>query len=222
MAGVKNVDEKFKAKNEFFYTIIKPESKDEKIINKELRNLSRQRNKILREQKALSIENSLLGMTGRAIEPISKFAGFDWKINVAFLASFAARESAVATVGSIYETGKVDSSRPEEMMREGSGYTPLHAVAIIIFMLLSPPCIAAMVVVKLQSNSWKFMILATLLPFALGLVLAALVFSLGTILGVSGLVAMSVYYVVIVAITVILGLIPEKRRNWQGGLENKI
>lgn len=63
------------------------------------------------------------------------------------------------------------------------------------------------------------MILATLLPFALGLVLAALVFSLGTILGVSGLVAMSVYYAVIVAITIILGLIPEKRRNWQGGLE---
>ena len=67
------------------------------------------------------------------------------------------------------------------MIRVGSGYTPLHAVAIIIFMLLSPPCIAAMVVVKLQANSWKFMILATLLPFALGLVLAALVFSLGTI-----------------------------------------
>jgi ferrous iron transport protein B len=222
MAGGKNVDEKFKAKNEFFYTIIKPESKDEKTINKELRNLSKARNKILREQKALSIENSLLGMAGRAIEPISKFAGFDWKINVAFLASFAARESAVATVGSIYETGKADSLRPEEMIRVGSGYTPLHAVAIIIFMLLSPPCIAAMVVVKLQSNSWKFMILATLLPFALGLVLAALVFSLGTILGASGLVAMSVYYVVIVAITIILGLIPEKRRNWQGGLENKI
>ena len=222
MAGGKNVDEKFKAKNEFFYTIIKPESKDEKTINKELRNLSKARNKILREQKALSIENSLLGMTGRAIEPISKFAGFDWKINVAFLASFAARESAVATVGSIYETGKADSSRPEEMIRDGSGYTPLHAVAIIIFMLLSPPCIAAMVVVKLQSNSWKFMVLAILLPFTLGLILSALVFSLGTILGASGLVAMSVYYVVIVAITVILGLIPEKRRNWQGGLENKI
>lgn len=128
----------------------------------------------------------------------------------------------MATVGSIYETGKVDSSRPEDMMREGSGYTPLHAVAIIIFMLLSPPCIAAMVVVKLQSNSWKFMVLAILLPFTLGLILSALVFSLGTILGASGLVAMSVYYVVIVAITVILGLIPEKRRNWQGGLENKI
>lgn len=219
MAGGKNVDEKFKAKNEFFYSIIKPESKDEKLINRELRNLSKVRNKILREQKAISIENSLLGMAGRALEPISQFAGFDWKINVAFLASFAARESAVATVGSIYETGKADSSRPEEMMRDGSGYTPLHAVAIIIFMLLSPPCIAAMVVVKLQANSWKFMILAILLPFALGMILAATVFSLGNILGVSGLAAMSIYYIVIVAITIILGLIPEKRRNWQGGLE---
>lgn len=216
MSGMSGVDDKFMAKNELLYNIVKASDEDAKVINKALRNLSKDRNKILREQKNARIENSLLGMIGKSIEPLSKYAGFDWKINVAFLSSFAARESAVATVGSIYETGKTD--KPGEMMRQGSGYTPLHAVAIIIFMLLSPPCIAAMVVVKLQANSWKFMLLALLIPIGVGLVLAVLVFSLGMMFNISGLMAMSIYYFITVLIAIILGLIPEKRVNWHGGL----
>ena len=222
MAGAKGVDEKFEAEDKLIFTILRPQGdKDATTINRALRKLSNERNRILREQKNIKIEKSLLGRAGKALEPVTQYAGFDWKINVAFLASFAARESAVATVGSIYETGK--SQRPEEMVREGSGYTPLHAVAIIIFMLLSPPCIAAMVVVKLQSNSWKFMLLAMLSPFALGMIVSATVFSLGAFFGASGFVAMSVYYFTTVGVALLLGFLPEKRRNWHGGLsKNKI
>ncbi|ASM39198.1 MAG: ferrous iron transport protein B [Campylobacter sputorum] len=221
MAGSKGVDEDFKKENELFYSIIKPSSddKDAKLINKELRKLSKGRDRILREEKNIRIENSLLGMTGRALEPISKFAGFDWKINVAFLSSFAARESAVATLGSIYETGKQDNARAEDMMAQNSGYTPLHAAAIIIFMLLTPPCIATMVVVKLQTNSYKWMLLALFIPFTLAMIMATFVFSIGNALNLSGLTAMSGYYVCIVLIALILGLVPEKRINWQGGLK---
>ncbi|QKF64639.1 ferrous iron transport protein B [Campylobacter corcagiensis] len=223
MAGSKSVDEDFKNKDEFLYSIIRPASddKDAKLINRELRNLSKGRDRILREEKNVRIETSLLGMAGRALEPISQFAGFDWRINVAFLSSFAARESAVATLGSIYETGANENAqRAEEMMAENSGYTPLHAAAIIIFMLLTPPCIATMVVVKLQMNSYKWMLLSLFVPFALALIMAALVFSIGNALNLSGLVAMSCYYIFIVATAIVLGLIPEKRINWQGGLKN--
>ncbi|MSN96683.1 ferrous iron transport protein B [Campylobacter sp. FMV-PI01] len=220
MAGGSNIDKKFEKENKLFYSIIKPEKndKDAKLINKELRNLSKGRDKILREQKNIRIENSLLGMIGRALEPISKFAGFDWKINVAFLSSFAARESAVATLGSIYETGK-ESQRAEDMMAKNSGYTPLHAVAIIIFMLLTPPCIATMVVVKLQMNSYKWMLLALFIPFGLALIMSMILFSAGSALNLSGLEVMSWYYGIVVVLTLILGLIPEKRINWQGGLK---
>lgn len=221
MAGSSSVDKDFKAKNEFFYSIIRPakDDKDAKLINKELRNLSKGRDKILREEKNVRVKNSLLGMTGRALEPISKFAGFDWRINVAFLSSFAARESAVATLGSIYESGKQENARAEDMMAQNSGYTPLHAAAIIIFMLLTPPCIATMVVVKLQMNSYKWMLLALILPFALAMIMAAIVFSIGNMLNLSGIFAMSLYYVCVVLIAIILGLMPEKRINWKGGLK---
>ncbi|PSM51475.1 ferrous iron transport protein B [Campylobacter blaseri] len=219
MAGSSTADEEFMKKNEFLYSIVRAKTKDEKTINRALRNLDRGRNRILREQKSIRIENSLLGMIGRSLEPISKFAGFDWKINVAFLSSFAARESAVATLGSIYESGKAENQRAEEAMRENSGYTPLHAAAIIIFMLLTPPCIATMVVVKLQANSYRFMILSLFLPFGLAMLMATIVFSLGTIFNISGFSAMSIYYAVVVLIAIVLGLIPEKRINWKGGLK---
>ena len=106
------------------------------------------------------ITTSLLGMAGKSIEPITQYAGFDWKINVAFLSSFAARESAVATLGSLYENNKADDMRAEEAMAQNSGYTPLHATAIIIFMLLTPPCIATMIVVKMQTHSYGWMLFA--------------------------------------------------------------
>lgn len=103
----KQLDRKFKLINADYYTFLKPKrDKEAKKINRAIRKLSRDRKKVLREMKNEKIENSILGMTGRALEPITQYAGFDWKINVAFLSSFAARESAVATLGSIYENIK--------------------------------------------------------------------------------------------------------------------
>ncbi|MDO5045725.1 ferrous iron transport protein B [Campylobacter sp.] len=237
MGGSKDVDDKYQAKNPEFYKFLRvpKDDKEAKSINTALRKLSTGRNKILRDQKNDKIENSLLGMAGRALEPISKFAGFDWKINVAFLSSFAARESAVATLGSIYETGKDDASiaqpevivplssdkelRPEEQMAKNSGYTPLHAASIIIFMLLTPPCIATMIVVKMQTNSYFWMCFGIFFPFVLALVISSLFFSVSQAFGLSGLGAMSVYYFIMLALVAILWFVPEKRINWSGGIK---
>lgn len=245
MSGSSGIDEEYQAKSPEFYKFVMPkDDKDAKIINTELRKLSTGRNKILREQKNDKIESSLLGMAGRALEPISQFAGFDWKINVAFLSSFAARESAVATLGSIYESNKNESSiakldqnaslesnastladesslRPEELMAKNSGYTPLHAASIIIFMLLTPPCIATMIVVKMQTNSWAWMVFGIFFPFALALVVASVFFMSSSAAGLSGLGAMSVYYFVLLAVVLVLWFLPEKRRNWSGGIVSK-
>ncbi|MFW3342170.1 ferrous iron transport protein B, partial [Aliarcobacter butzleri] len=153
-----SVDESFIKQNELFYKFIRPIKDEEaKKVNNALKKLSNDRKNILREIKNEKVETSLLGMAGKSIEPLTKYAGFDWKINVAFLSSFAARESAVATLGSLYENNKADNQRAEEAMAQNSGYTPLHATAIIIFMLLTPPCIATMIVVKMQTNSFKWM-----------------------------------------------------------------
>jgi len=219
--GALSIDESFKSKNIEFFKFIKPrKDKQARIINKEIRKLAKVRNRILRNMKNEKVENSLLGLAGKAIEPVTKYAGFDWKINVAFLSSFAARESAVATLGSLYEDNKVESQRAEEAMAQNSGYTPLHAVAIIIFMLLTPPCIATMIVVKMQTNSYKWMLFAIFFPITLGILASSAIFMLGTTYVWSGVEAMTYFYASVVLIALAIGLFPSKNVNWRGGLKN--
>ncbi|WP_323665157.1 ferrous iron transport protein B [Aliarcobacter butzleri] len=216
-----SVDESFIKQNELFYKFIRPIKDEEaKKINNALKKLSNDRKNILREIKNEKVETSLLGMAGKSIEPLTKYAGFDWKINVAFLSSFAARESAVATLGSLYENNKADNQRAEEAMAQNSGYTPLHATAIIIFMLLTPPCIATMIVVKMQTNSFKWMLFAIFFPIGLGIISSAIIFTSGNMYSWSGFEAMTYYYIVVLLITLILGLYPNKSINWKGGLKN--
>ncbi|MCT7579407.1 ferrous iron transport protein B [Aliarcobacter butzleri] len=216
-----SVDESFIKQNELFYKFIRPLKDNEaKKVNNALKKLSNDRKNILREIKNEKVETSLLGMAGKSIEPLTKYAGFDWKINVAFLSSFAARESAVATLGSLYENNKADNQRAEEAMAQNSGYTPLHATAIIIFMLLTPPCIATMIVVKMQTNSFKWMLFAIFFPIGLGIISSAIIFTLGNMYSWSGFEAMTYYYIVVLLITLILGLYPNKSINWKGGLKN--
>ncbi|MCG3688965.1 ferrous iron transport protein B [Aliarcobacter butzleri] len=216
-----SVDESFIKQNELFYKFIRPlKDKEAKKVNTALKKLSNDRKNILREIKNEKVETSLLGMAGKSIEPLTKYAGFDWKINVAFLSSFAARESAVATLGSLYENNKADNQRAEEAMAQNSGYTPLHASAIIIFMLLTPPCIATMIVVKMQTNSFKWMLFAIFFPIGLGIISSAIIFTLGNMYSWSGFEAMTYYYIVVLLITLILGLYPNKSINWKGGLKN--
>ncbi len=218
--GAIAIDKKYNKINKDFFKFIKPRTdKEAKKINKILRKLSKQRNRILRNIKNEKVENSLLGMAGKAIEPLTKYAGFDWKINVAFLSSFAARESAVATLGSLYENNKADSQRAEDAMAENSGYTPLHATAIIIFMLLTPPCIATMIVVKMQTHSYRWMLFAIFFPVTLGVLISSAVFTLGSIYNLSGVEAMTYFYFVIVVFALILGLYPDKNINWKGGIK---
>jgi ferrous iron transport protein B len=214
------MDKEFSAKHPEQFIFVKPEASDKgaKLINRELRKLSRERRGILQAIKNDKIESSLLGKVGRGLEPLTQYAGFDWKINVAFLSSFAARESAVATLGSLYENNKADSMRAEEAMAQNSGYTPLHAAAIIIFMILTPPCIATMIVVKLQTNSYKWMLFAIFFPITLGLIISSTLFSAGLVLGLSGVEAFGVFYGLIVALALLVGAIPQKRINWSGGL----
>ncbi|WP_419673118.1 ferrous iron transport protein B [Aliarcobacter butzleri] len=216
-----SVDESFIKQNELFYKFIRPLKDNEaKKVNNALKKLSNDRKNILREIKNEKVETSLLGMAGKSIEPLTKYAGFDWKINVAFLSSFAARESAVATLGSLYENNKADNQRAEEAMAQNSGYTPLHATAIIIFMLLTPPCIATMIVVKMQTNSFKWMLFAIFFPIGLGIISSAIIFTLGNMYSWSGFEAMTYYYIIVLLITLILGLYPNKSINWKGGLKN--
>jgi len=215
-----SIDAKYTNINKLFFKFVKPKKdKEARIINKLLRKLSKDRKRILRNIKNDKVEKSLLGMAGQSMVPITQYAGFDWKINVAFLSSFAARESAVSTLGSLYENNQANNVRAEESMALNSGYTSVHAAAIIIFMLLTPPCIATMIVVKIQTGKYRWMLFAIFFPVFLGIAISSLVFSLGMMNNWTGLEAMTYFYITVVVIVALLGLYPSRRLNWKGGLK---
>ncbi|MEA2040126.1 MAG: ferrous iron transport protein B, partial [Thermodesulfobacteriota bacterium] len=105
------------------------------------------------------------------------------------------------------EKGKALGVRMKEKEK---GWTPLHALAIILFMTMYPPCIPTLLMVRLESGSTKWALFATFYPIVLGSMIAVLVFTGGNLLGLSGMQAMIAFYVFALIVTVALGFIKSK------------
>lgn len=210
----KSLDAHFESKHPDLFVFLKPKNDtDAKIINKALRGFVSKRKSLRREIKEEQIETSFLGMIGRSLEPVTQWAGFNWKINVAILSSFAARESSVATIGVLYQQGADENKSLEERMGEetaSGGFTPLHALAVMVFFALYPPCLATTIMIKVQTGSYKWMLFSILFPTGLGFLAASAIFTGGKTAGLSGIEMMGLVYAVVVALTVLTGL----RKTW--------
>jgi len=207
----KALKEKFKARNPVFYKIAQPgKDKTAKKVNKAFKKLFKARKRLLREMRKERIDKSFLGSMGKAMEPITQYAGFNWRVNVALLSAFAAKESSVATLGALYEQDEAGESLENRMAKGEEGFTPLHALALIMFMVLYPPCLATSIAVKLQSGSVKWMMFAMIYPMILGIIAATLIFTGGNALGLTGLQAMIAFYVLALVLTIITGFIKPK------------
>ena len=208
-AASKKVNEKFKVRNSEFFTIISPPkgNKEAKTVNRALRKLASARKKIRREMKERRLENSMLGSFGRAIEPVTQLAGFDWKVNVALFSSFAARESSVATLGVLFQQDEDSNKKLEERIGESelASQGEIVAVALILFFILYPPCLATVMMIKVQTGEYKWMLLSIFLPTIIGFVVATAVYSMGTYFNLSGIMAMSVIYFIGLAALLLLG-----------------
>jgi len=206
------VDAEFEAANARFFTLVRPgRDRDAKKVNQALKTLIRERSQLLQEMRAERIDNSFLGYAGKALVPVSQWAGFNWRVNVALLGAFAAKESAVATLGALYEQGDAGDSLETRMAKGEKDFTPLHALALMMFMVLYPPCLATTIAVKIQSGSVKWMLFAMGYPMLLGLAVAGLIFTGGSALGLSGLQAMAAFYLLALAITIAAGFISPAR-----------
>jgi ferrous iron transport protein B len=152
-------------------------------------------------------------MFGRALEPVTRLAGFDWKINVAIFSSFAARESSVATIGVLYQEGADENKSLEERMGSetmSTGFTPLHALAVMVFFALYPPCLATTIMIKVQTNSYKWMLFSMFFPTALGFIVASCIYTGGRILNMSGVQMMGSFYLFVVGLTLLIGFNSKK------------
>jgi len=209
------LNHKFAQENPLFFKVVN-RGKDikghkdphAKKVYRAYRVLDRERKKLKMTRREEMIRTSYLGQAGRSIEGLTKFAGFNWRVNIALLSSFAAKENSVATLGGIYQSppGEKEASLGKRMKKKEKGWTPLHALAIMLFMAMYPPCIPTLLMVQLEAGT-RWMLFATFYPILLGLIFAVLVFTGGSLLGLSGLQAMIAFYVLAIAVTVVMGLI---------------
>ncbi len=214
-AGSARVDDRFQARNPEFFPIVKPPpgDRDARTAWRELRTLGQTRQGLRREMREERITTSILGTIGRGMEPVTQFAGFDWKINIALLSSFAARESSVATLGVLFQQDDDQNATLEERMgaeTRAGGATSLLAVSMILFFALYPPCLATTIMVKVQTGSYKWMLFSIVFPTVLGLAVATTVYSIGTATGVSGIEAMSWVYWGAFMLLLLVGLVSDR------------
>jgi ferrous iron transport protein B len=112
------------------------------------------------------LEASYAGVFGRAIEPAIRPLGFDWKIGIALLTSFAAREVFVGTISTIYSIGDEEniSTIKEKLLAEKDEagnpfFTPARAFSLLIFYVFAMQCMSTLAVVYRETRSWKWPIM---------------------------------------------------------------
>jgi ferrous iron transport protein B len=110
------------------------------------------------------LENSYIGMLGKGIEPAIEPLGYDWKIGVSLITSFAAREvfvGSLATIYAVHDDGDenrrlIDRLRDEKRMDGTPVYTMASGVSLMIFYVFAMQCMATLAVVKRETKSWKW------------------------------------------------------------------
>jgi ferrous iron transport protein B len=113
---------------------------------------------------AYKLEHSYAGIIGKTLEPAIKPLGYDWKIGIALVTSFAAREVFVSTIATIYSLGSTDDEQTikgrlkSEINPETGGprYTPAVGLSLLVFYTLAMQCMSTLAVVKRETKSWKW------------------------------------------------------------------
>jgi ferrous iron transport protein B len=143
------------------------------------------------------MRNSYAGMAGRAVEPLIRPLGFDWKMGIGIISSFAAREVFVTAMGTIYSVSE-DAAEDEAKLSVALGekmkadidprtgtptFTPLIAVALMVFYVLAMQCISTVAVVKRETNGWKWPLFQIAYMTALAWIVTFIVYQGGRLLG---------------------------------------
>ncbi len=139
------------------------------------------------EKNAALLEHSFAGIMGRSIEPLIEPLGYDWKIGIALITSFAAREVFVGTMATLYSVGEEADENSETLRKkmqqakrvDGSPvYTVATGYSLLIFYLLAMQCMSTLAVVKRETGTWKWAILQLLYMTGLAYVLSFITYQL--------------------------------------------
>ena len=139
------------------------------------------------EQSSALLEYSYAGIMGRSIEPVIEPLGYDWKIGIALITSFAAREVFVGTMATLYSVGE-DADENSETLRnkmqsakrvDGSPvYTKATGFSLLVFYLLAMQCMSTLAIVKKETGSWKWPVIQLVYMTAIAYVLSFLAYQI--------------------------------------------
>lgn len=135
-------------------------------------------------------EQSYIGRIGKAIEPVFRPQGFDWKLDVGLLAGVGAKEIVASTMGVLYSNDSSvaesndtdnDTAKYTRLRRQmlSDGITPLAAYSYLLFVLLYFPCVATIAAIKNESGSWKWALFGALYTTALAWIVSAAIYQVG-------------------------------------------
>lgn len=140
------------------------------------------------DQKVASVklENSYMGILGKTIEPVIKPIGYDWKIGISLLTSFAAREVFVGSMATIYSVqddgdtnlGLLEKMRAEKFSDGKPVYTLATGLSLMIFYVYAMQCMATLAIVKRETKSWKWPIIQVIYMGILAYVASFIVFNI--------------------------------------------
>ncbi len=139
------------------------------------------------QQKIAShkLEHSFIGLTGRAIEPVIRPLGYDWKIGIAIVSSFAAREVFVGTLATIYSVGSDEEETIKNRMAGeinpvlgGPLFNFASGISLLLFYAFAMQCMSTLAIVKRETNSWKWPTLQLVIMSAFAYIVALIAFQL--------------------------------------------
>lgn len=141
----------------------------------------------IKAKNAALLENSYAGILGRTIEPVIKPLGYDWKIGIALITSFAAREVFIGTMATLYSVEGGKNANPQTLRErmasaktdEGTKvYTLATGVSLMIFYAFAMQCMSTLAVVKRETRGWKWPIIQLLYMTGLAYVMSFIAYQL--------------------------------------------
>ena len=128
------------------------------------------------------LEYSVIGRFGKAIEPVLKPLGFDWKIGTALIGATAAKEVFVSQLGIIYAVGDAEENSATLGDKLKKVYTPLTGFCIMLFCLIYAPCVMTLAITRVETRSWRWPIFQFTYLTVLAYILTLFTYQLGRLL----------------------------------------
>ena len=111
------------------------------------------------EVRMIELRHSVVGRIGKTLAPVLEPLGFDWRISTSLVGAFAAKEVFVSQLDIMYAVGELKAGGEALRARIQADYTPLQGFCVMLFCLISMPCVATIAMTRQETGSWRWALL---------------------------------------------------------------